>query len=237
VAHRSEEKQRRREERMERERKERAAASRRKRVRLALGGLIGLAAIAAVAVLALGAFGGSDNTSGNPDPERPEAENVSLPEQTIGDVQEAADAAGCELSSPEVAGAQHEDREFAADDYETNPPTSGSHTPDWYDDGVYAPGTTPQLGMLVHTLEHGRINVQYAPGTDAQTVAQLEALLAEQSDGYHMLLYENTTEMDAAVAATTWGQSLTCAEMNPQVFDALRTFRSAYIDQGPEQIP
>ena len=52
-----------------------------------------------------------------------------------------------------------------------------------------------------------------------------------------MLLYENTTGMDAAVAATTWGHSLTCPEMNDEVFDAIRTFRSEYIDQGPEDVP
>ncbi len=89
----------------------------------------------------------------------------------------------------------------------------------------------------MHTLEHGRIDVQYKKGTPAETVAQLEALLAEQSDGYHMLLYENTTGMDAAVAATTWGHSVTFPEMNPQVFDAIRTFRAEYIDQGPENVP
>ena len=52
--------------------------------------------------------------------------------------------------------------------------------------------------MLVHTLEHGRINVQYKKGTPAADVAKLEALLAEQNEGYHMLLFENTTGMDAA---------------------------------------
>jgi hypothetical protein len=91
--------------------------------------------------------------------------------------------------------------------------------------------------MLVHTLEHGRIDVQYKPGTPAETVRELEALLAEQNDGYHMLLFENTTGMDAQVAATAWGHSLTCDKMNPQVFDAIRTFRAEYIDQGPENVP
>jgi hypothetical protein len=52
-----------------------------------------------------------------------------------------------------------------------------------------------------------------------------------------MLLYENTTDMDAAVAATAWGHSLTCPEMNDQVFDAIRTFRAEYLDQGPENVP
>jgi hypothetical protein len=52
-----------------------------------------------------------------------------------------------------------------------------------------------------------------------------------------MLLYQNTTGMDAAVAATAWGHSLTCPAMNDQVFDAVRTFRSSYIDKGPEAVP
>ena len=63
------------------------------------------------------------------------------------------------------------------------------------------------------------------------------ALLAEQSDGYHMLLYENTTGMDAQVAATMWGHSVTCPRMNDDVLDVIRTFRASYIDQGPEDVP
>jgi hypothetical protein len=89
----------------------------------------------------------------------------------------------------------------------------------------------------VHPLEHGRIEVQYKPGTPSSTVRQLEALLAEQSDGYHMLLFENTTDMRYAVAATAWTHLLGCPEMNDKVFDALRTFRARYIDKGPEQVP
>jgi hypothetical protein len=236
VSSRQEEKQRRREERMERERKEKAAAARRKRFQLALGGLLGLAAIAIVAVLALGVLGGDDG-GGETEASQPAAENVSLPEQEFGDLADAAKAASCKVTDPPLEGAQHEDREFSASDYDTNPPTSGNHKPDWYEDGVYTPGGTPDLGMLVHTLEHGRINVQYKPGTPEADVARLEALLAEQSDGYHMLLYENTTGMDAQVAATAWGHSVTCPEMNDQVFDVLRTFRAEWIDQGPENVP
>ncbi len=162
---------------------------------------------------------------------------VKLPEQQTSDYQAAAKAAGCTLSNPEYEGAGHEEKDFKASDYKTNPPTSGSHFPDWYDDGVYEPGTTPELGQLVHTLEHGRINVQYKPGTPAETVAQLEALLAEQNEGYHMLLYENTTGMEPQIAATAWTHSLTCDEMNDKVFDAIRTFRARYIDKGPETVP
>jgi Protein of unknown function (DUF3105) len=236
VSHRQEEKQRRREERLAKEKAEKARAARQKRLQLALGALAGIAAVAVVVLLAsgsLGSGGGDDGSASEPQP----ASNVTLPEQEIGDVKEAADAAGCTLRNPEIEGAQHESRTFTADDYKTNPPTSGNHFPEWYQDGVYEPGSVPELGKLVHTLEHGRINVQYKPGTPSETVEQLEALLAEQSEGYHMLLYENTTNMDAQVAATTWGHSLTCPEMNDQVFDAIRTFRAEYIDQGPEDVP
>ena len=162
---------------------------------------------------------------------------MTIPEQVIGDVKEAAKAAGCKLEHPAIEGAQHEERDFTEADYKTNPPTSGNHFPTWSEDGVYPTGSTPPLGELVHTLEHGRIDVQYKPGTPAETVDQLNALLAETNDGYHMLLFENQTNMDAQVAATAWGHSLTCPEMNDKVFDAIRTFRNEYIDQGPENVP
>ena len=233
MAHRQEEKERRRQERLERERAEKAKVARRKRMQLALGALGAIAAVAVVALLVSGTLGGDDSAA---EPSAPASE-VTLPEQEVGDLQQAAKAAGCKLSNPEIEGAQHEEREFTAGDYKTNPPTSGNHFPTAAEDGVYAAGNAPDLGLLVHTLEHGRIDVQYKPGTPAETVAQLEALLAEQNEGYHMLLFENTTGMDAAVATTTWGHSLTCDEMNPQVFDAIRTFRAEYIDQGPENVP
>jgi hypothetical protein len=236
VSHRQQEKQRRREEREERERAERARAARRQRLQIAIGGLVAIAAIAVVVLLVSGTIGGGagdEETAAS----TPEASNVTIPDQEIGDVKEAAKAAGCKLEHPEIEGAQHEERTFTEADYKTNPPTSGNHFPQWSEDGVYPSGSTPPLGELVHTLEHGRIDVQYKPGTPQETVDQLNALLADMENGYHLLLFENQTNMDAAVAATAWGHSLTCPEMNDQVFDAIRTFRNEYIDKGPEQVP
>jgi hypothetical protein len=68
-------------------------------------------------------------------------------------------------------------------------------------------------------------------------VAQLEALYNEQNEGYHMLLFENTTDMEPQIAATAWTHALTCPDMNDKVFDAIRTFRARYIDKGPETVP
>jgi hypothetical protein len=230
VASRQEEKERRRQERVEREAAEARAASRRKRLQLVAGGLLAAAALAAVIVASVG--GGDEEGA----PRQASAAAASLPKQQITDLKAAADAAGCTLTNAAFEGQNHADRTFTAQDYKTNPPTSGDHNPTWYEDGIYAPGTTPRLGELVHTLEHGRIDVQYKVGSPKSLRDQLEAFVGE-NDGYHMVMFENTTNMDAAVAATAWTHSLTCPEMKPEVFDALRTFRDEYLDKGPEKIP
>ena len=235
MSSRQEEKERRRQERLEREQAEAKRASRRKRMQLAFGGLLALAAVAGIVVAVLVSTGGDSDGEAEAG-ERP-ASAAELPTQQVSDIKEAAKAAGCTLNNPAYEGANHEEKDFKASDYKTNPPTSGNHTPDWYEDGIYAPGDTPSLGKTVHPLEHGRIEVQYKPGTPKATVDQLEALLAENDDGYHMLLFENTTGMESAVAATAWTHSVTCPEMNDKVFDAFRTFRARYIDKGPERVP
>jgi hypothetical protein len=236
VASRQEEKQRRREERLARETAEKAAAARRQRLRLAGGVLAGVAVLVVAVLLISGSIGGGDSSSDSGS-QPTAASNITLPAQKTDNLAAAAEAAGCKLSNPPIEGRSHETKQFTAADYKTNPPTSGNHFPEWYQDGVYQPGGTPNLGMLVHTLEHGRIDVQYKPGTPQRTVDELESLLSEQSNGYHMLLFENTTNMPAQVAATAWGHSLTCPEMNPRVFDAIRTFRAQFIDKGPEDVP
>ncbi len=57
------------------------------------------------------------------------------------------------------------------------------------------------------------------------------------SPGYHALVFENNTDMPAKVAATAWGQSLTCDQLSDATIDALRDFRERYTDKGPEFIP
>ena len=237
MASRQEEKEQRRKERIEREEAERKASARRKRLQYVFGGLLAVAAVGGIiAVLALGVVGGDDGEAGSPSGPSDAASSVELPAQKTGDLKAAAEAAGCTLDNPEIEGSTHEDKDFKASDYKTNPPTSGNHDPTWYEDGIYNAGDTPKLGMLVHTLEHGRIDVQYKEGTSPDDVAKLEAFLGE-TDGYHMMLFQNATGMDAAVAATAWGHSLNCSKLDDTTWDALRTFRTTYIDKGPESVP
>jgi hypothetical protein len=238
MASRQEEKEQRRREREEAEAIEARSAARVRRLQMVFGGILALVLIVGVgyAIVSGGGGNGEEEATEAGQPATPAA-NAELPEPSgEKDPAVAAKAAGCELIHAKYEGAGHEERTFKASDYQTNPPTSGAHFPEWYDDGVYKPGETSELGKTVHTLEHGRINVQYRKGTDATTVKQLEAFLAEKT-GYHLLLYENGTNMPYAVAATAWTQLLGCNEMNDKVFDALRAFYDRYVDKGPEQVP
>jgi Protein of unknown function (DUF3105) len=237
VASRQQEKERRRQERMERERAEAAAAARVKRMQFVFGGVLVVAIVAGIIAVAAGALGGGSKSGSDSVKSASSAPGLKLPAQRTTSLTAAAKAAGCTVSNPPIEGATHETKNFKPSDYKTNPPTSGNHNPDWYPDGIYGPGDTPRLGMLVHPLEHGRIEVQYKPGTPSHTEQQLESLLNQLDGGYHMLLFQNTTGMKYAVAATAWGHLLACPQMNDRVFDAIRTFRAAWIDKGPEKVP
>jgi hypothetical protein len=231
MSSRQEEKERRKRERQEAEQAVQAGTARRRRMQMVFGGVIAVIAVVAIVVFVAGVFGG-----GNDEVEVAKGDSA-IPAQKESDLKKAAAAAGCKLVASPNEGAGHEEKTFKPSDYKSNPPTSGTHFPTWYDDGVYAAGDTPELGRLVHTLEHGRIDVQYKPGTDAKTVAQLETLVNQSDGGYHMLLFQNETKMPFAVAASAWDNYIGCPTMNPQVFDAIRAFRTEHIDKGPEIVP
>ena len=56
-------------------------------------------------------------------------------------------------------------------------------------------------------------------------------------DAYHMLLFQNNTNMPYEVAATAWTQLLGCKTVNANTWDAIRAFRDRFVDKGPEIIP
>jgi hypothetical protein len=235
MARRQEEKEARRRARLEAEAKEAKAAASRRRLQLVFGGVLGALIVGGVIVGVLAASGGNTDKNG---PRTAVASNIKLPTPQTADLQTAVDAAGCSTASHPIEGRNHEDKVFTESDYKTNPPTSGNHFPNWAQDGIYDSNTEPQLGKLVHPLEHGRVEIQYKPGTPQPIIDKLEAFLAESDpSGYHELLFPNETNMTPEIAATAWGFSLDCPKYNDKIFDALRTFRDAHIDNGPETVP
>src|SRR3954469_14871215 len=217
MASRQEEKERRRREREEAEQAAERAASRKRMLQIGGGAVLAIAVIAAIAVVAL-AGGGS---------KKADTSNLAAD----------AKAAGCTFSSFKSEGRDHTTGKVK---YKTNPPTSGNHNPTPAQDGIYAPGNEPQPENYVHSLEHGRIEFEYKPGTPAGDVAKLRKLAEEplnDSAGYHVLMFQNNTKMRSQFALVAWTRLLTCDKLTSKSEDVMRGFRKAFTDKGPEFIP
>jgi hypothetical protein len=236
MSSRKEEKEQRRQERLAREQQEQEQARRRRLYSTVVGGALAIAAIAAVVVaVAAGGGGGEHSSTGSlPSPSDSFAAAVDPPAQQVTELEQAARAAGCVLRNPVIEGRTHVEPDKDVE-YKTNPPTSGNHDPQPAADGVYdRPFTARETKHFVHTLEHGRIEIQYDPKLRRRTIDQLGGLFNE--DPYHMALFPNR-RMPYAVAATAWGHLLGCKKATDETFDAIRAFRDRYRDQGPEQAP
>ena len=236
MSSRQEEKERRRREREEREAAEAGKAASRRRLQLVAGAVLGLVAIAAViGVIVSSGGGGSKANAGSA------YGSATIPARQTTDFDAAVKASSCEFKTFTSEGRTHLPSNTAVNNnYKTNPPTSGDHRPVWSQDGVYAPGNTPDKENFVHSLEHGRIELQYAPTAPKVVRDQLNALFNEPNKGatgYHELLFENNTNMPYEVAATAWTHLIGCKTVTPKTWDALRAFRDRFTDKGPELIP
>lgn len=231
MASREEEKRLRREERQAAETAAAASQNRAKRLQFLLGALLTIAVVVGAVLLITGSGGGGNG----PKPSTPTSTtSASIPPASERDLDKAAKAAGCVLLNPPLEGSSHVSAKVT---YKSNPPTSGNHNPDAALDGIYDPGKEPAAEHTVHALEHGRIDIQYQPGTSKQVIAQLETLASEQLNGkagYKVLMFQNQTKMPYAVAASAWGHLIGCKTVTPASFDALRDFRVKYVDKGPE---
>lgn len=227
---RAEEKEQRRREREAAEQAARKSADNRKRLGMVGGGVLLVAIIAVVVVLVAG--GGDDDGTVDGG-----GATAALPAVQIENLSEAARAAGCQVREDEEESSNHVETDVK---YKQNPPESGDHDPTPSREGIYPADGPPDLEQSVHALEHGRINIQYKPGTPQQRIDQLDALFEEEVQGipgYKTLIFQNQTNMSYAVAATAWTKALTCPAWNDKVFDAIRAFRRDNVDKGPEQIP
>jgi hypothetical protein len=230
VSSRKEQKAKLREERLARERAAKAAERRRQVMGYAVGGGLAGAAVIAIIVVLLVGGGGDGASAGGPAPTDEGWPGGSVPEQKVTDLNAAARAAGCKVNNFRAEGNNHVDGPVT---YRTNPPTSGDHNINPADDGSYL--QTPETERLVHSLEHGRIIIWYLPRVSNDVKGKLKAIFDE--DPAHMIVSPNETGMPSEVAASAWTHSLTCPRYNDQVPDAIRAFKGAFRDRGPEFVP
>jgi hypothetical protein len=220
MSSRQEEKEKRKAERVERERAAQAEAKRKRLLQIA-GGVVVTVAIAGGVALAVAGGGGGDRPS--------EAA-----------VKSAATAAGCVYRAFPEEGRGHTTQPRTPANYKTNPPTSGDHNPTPAQDGSYPAGGEPDIGNWVHTLEHGRILLQYQPNSPPADVGALQKLFGEpvanSGNSYHMVIMENNTKMPFKTAAVAWRHYVGCKDASPAAIKAMRMFRDRFVDKAPELI-
>ena len=109
------------------------------------------------------------------------------PATRITDLEQAAEAAGCRLREPCDPGPRPRPSTDTKVTYDTNPPTSGPHNPVPAEDGTTLRPSGRTRGTPRHTLEHGRIYIQYKP-----TIPQAPDRPARRGlfddDPFHMVL-------------------------------------------------
>src|SRR4249919_2969716 len=229
---REEERERLRQARQEREKKQASSDRRRLMAGYGVAGAIGLAVLVGVVVLIVSAAGKNDSGEPHIDVGTGESFGVQpdkrhgseVPIVKVTDLKEAAKKAGCDLRLKlKDEGHTHIPVTATGPNYGTNPPTSGTHAEIAQADGAY--DEFPKETAIVHSLEHGRLEIQYEPGLPESD--QLELLGAYETLWGGTLIFPNEN-MPYAVAATTWTNLLGCNEYKGAItLDAIRDFGKA----------
>jgi hypothetical protein len=230
---RKEERERLRQAREEREKS--SASSERTRLLIGYGAaiLIGLLVVAGIVAVIVSSGGGGSGSShinvesGASNELQPDdREGTPPPAVKVSNLQQAAKRAGCDVRLHlKDEGHTHLPAGSEAPEYKTNPPTSGNHVEPPYQqaDGAYTEEPLPI--NMVHSLEHGRMEIQYSPELPDDEQLALKGLYETMYGG--TLLYPNG-EMPYAVAATTWTNLLGCKQYKgAATLDAIRAFGRA----------
>jgi hypothetical protein len=162
-------------------------------------------------------------------------EGTPPPSGTGESLQQAAQAAGCTLRlNLPSEGHHHLAPGEPHPHYKTNPPTSGAHDPVPVADGAYL--ETPPDVNFVHSLEHGRVEIQYSPSLPDDQQLALKGVF--NADPAGMLMFPNG-EMPYDVAVTAWTNLMGCDQVsNPEALAAaVVTFRNSFRGKGPERVP
>jgi hypothetical protein len=230
---REEERERLRQAREEREKS--SASSERTRLMIGYGAaaLVGLLVVAGIIALIVSSGGGGEGSShinqqsGSTNELQPDdREGTPPPPVKVSNLKQAAKKAGCDLRLKlKDEGHTHLPVGSQAPEYKTNPPTSGNHVEPPYQqaDGAYSDMPLPI--NMVHSLEHGRMEIQYSSELPEDAQLELKGLYETMYGG--TLLFPNE-EMPYQVAATTWTNLLGCKQYKgAATLDAIRAFGKA----------
>jgi Protein of unknown function (DUF3105) len=179
-----------------------------------------------------------DLASGEVNGVEPDArEGTPPPPVDDSDLEAVADATGCDLKLdlPDElpkGGDPHLSPGQPAPEYATTPPTAGLHDLIPQADGAYL--GTPAPTSVLHSLEHGRVAIQYSPDLPEDEQLLLKGIFDDSPEG--MLLFPNP-DMPYQVAVTAWTNLVGCDVFGEAVLDVVRDFRDEFRGKGPERIP
>ncbi len=208
-----------------------------------VAGVIGLAVIIGIVVAVVSAANKNDSGkshivqgTGSTNGVQPDQRSgTTPPPPKVTDLKEAAKKADCDLrlNLPDE-GHAHIPVTAPTPKYGTNPPTSGNHVEPPYQqaDGAYS--EMPKEIYALHSLEHGRMAIQYSP--DLPESEQLELVGLYDTMYGATLLFPNEN-MSYAVAVTTWRNLLGCNEYKGAItLDAIRDFGKLKWGHGREPV-
>lgn len=166
-------------------------------------------------------------------------EGTEPPEIQFGDLEESATEAGCELNLDLPNEGSTHFTEESRGEYKTNPPTSGDHLGNATDagSGAVADGaflTTPPESRLVHSMEHGRVQIRYNPDLPEEDQLALKGVFDQDPGG--MLMFPDP-DLPYDVAFSAWENYVGCKAYDPLALDVLRNFRDTFRGNGPENFP
>jgi Protein of unknown function (DUF3105) len=228
---REEERERLRQARQEREKKQTGSERRRMMAAYGIAGVVGLVVLVGLVVAIAGSVSSNDGGEAHIDQQTGSTNGVQPdkrdgtdpPPAKVTNLEKAAKMADCDLELElKDEGHTHIPITATAPNYGTNPPTSGNHAESPYQqaDGAYS--EMPKEIAIVHTLEHGRLEIQYSP--DLPEGDQLELLGLYETMWGGTAIFPND-RMSYAVAATTWTNLLGCNEYKGSItLDAIRAF-------------
>jgi len=238
---RKEEKERLRQARLDAEKRASSGQRRKLLVGYVIAGVLALAVIVGIVVAVAGGGGAEGEAhilavSGDTNDLKPdERDGTAPPEQQEFDLATAAKAANCTLREdlPDE-GNTHLEEGDSPPDYKTNPPTSGNHiTPPLQQaDGAYLDPAEPI--NYVHSMEHGRILLQYSPDLPEADQLELRGLYDDMFSG--ALMFPNP-DMPFDVAMTSWQNLLGCDTYEgAATLDAIRSFGIEKFGDSPEDV-
>jgi hypothetical protein len=227
---REEERERLREAREEKERSHTSSERKRLVIGYGVAAVIGLVVIAGIVAAVVSSGGGGGGDSAHINLESGSSNGISPDDRTgtavtvkVTPLQKAVKEAGCVVRLKlKDEGHEHIPSGSEAPEYKTNPPTSGNHVepPFQQADGAYSEMPLPI--DMVHSLEHGRMEIQYSSDLPEEAQLELKGLYETMYGG--TLLFPND-EMPYAVAATTWTNLLGCKKYEgTKTLDAIAAF-------------